>query len=61
MDIFTELFEHQRELRVLICRPCTIAIPPAQIVTYIKSRHPNVPASRRKDVADAAHTLPDLA
>lgn len=61
MDIFTELFEHQRELRVLICRPCTIAIPPAQIVTHIKSRHPNVPASRRKDVADAAHTLPDLA
>jgi hypothetical protein len=61
MDIFTELFEHQRELQVLICRPCTTTIPPTQIVTHLKSRHPKVPVSLRKDVAAIAHTLPDLA
>lgn len=61
MDIFTELFEHQRELRVIICRPCAVAIPPAQIVTHLKTRHPKVPVVLRKDVAAIARTLPDLA
>jgi hypothetical protein len=61
MDIFTELFEHQRELRVIICRPCAIAIPPAQIVSHLKARYLKVLVSLRKDVAAIAHTLPDLA
>jgi hypothetical protein len=61
MDVFTELFEHQRELQVLICRPCTTAIPPTQIVAHLKLRHPKVPISVRKDVAAIAHTLPNLA
>ena len=61
MDIFTELFEHQRALRVVICRPCAIAIPPAQITTHLKTSHPKVPTGLRKDVAASAHTLSDLA
>jgi hypothetical protein len=61
MDLFTELFEHQRELQVIICRTCTIAIPPSQICTHLKSHHSKIPASRRHDVADAAHTVSDLA
>jgi hypothetical protein len=52
MDIFTELFEYQRELRVTICRRCTIAIPPSQIIGT---------TNRRQDVANAALTLPDIA
>lgn len=61
MDIFTELFEHQRELHVIICRPCAIGIPPAQIVTHLRTRHTKVPVALRKDIAAIAHTLPNLA
>jgi hypothetical protein len=38
-----------------------IAIPPSQICTHLKSHHSKIPASRRHDVADAAHTVSDLA
>ena len=61
MDVFTELFKHQRELHVIICQPCTIAIPPAQIAAHLKTRHPKVPVSVRKEVAAIVHTLPNLA
>jgi hypothetical protein len=61
MDIFTELFEHQRELQVIICKPCAIAIPPAQIITHLRTRHTKVLVALRKDVAAVVHTLPNLA
>lgn len=61
MDVFTELFEHQRALRVIICKPCAIAIPPAQIATHLRTSHPKVPAALRKNVAANAHALSPLA
>ena len=61
MDLFTELFEHQRELHVIICRPCATAIPPAQIVTHLRTRHTKVPVALRNDIAAIVHTLPTLA
>jgi len=61
MDAFAQLFEHLAELRIIICRPCVIAVPPAQIVTHLKERHPKVSVAKRKDVAATAHALPDLA
>lgn len=61
MDTFTQLFEHVPEVRIIICRPCAISIPPAQIVTHLKEHHPKVSVAKRKDTASFAHTLPDLA
>jgi hypothetical protein len=61
MDIFTQLFQHYPDIRVIVCRPCAIATPPTQIVRHLKERHPKVPVGDRTDVAAAAHTLSDLA
>lgn len=61
IDVFTELFVHQHELHVIICQPCSIAIPPAQIAAHLKTRHPKVLVSLRKDIAAIVRTLPNLA
>lgn len=61
MDTFVQLFEHVPELRIIVCRPCAVAIPPAHITRHLKERHPKVPLAERKDVAAAALTLPNLA
>lgn len=61
MDRFAQLFEHLSELRIVVCRPCAVAVPPAHIARHLKERHPKVPPAERKDVAAVAHTLHDLA
>jgi superfamily II DNA helicase RecQ len=61
METFALLVEHLPKLQIIICRPCAVAVPPAQLVTHIKERHPKVSVAERKDVAAIAHALPDLA
>jgi hypothetical protein len=61
METFTQLFEHLADVRVLLCRPCTIAIPPAQIITHLKQHHRKVAVATRKDVAAVIRELPNLA
>jgi hypothetical protein len=59
--MFTQLFEHLLDVRVLLCRLCAVAIPPAQVVTHLKARHPKISVARRKDVAAIVQELPNLA
>ncbi|KAK1914349.1 hypothetical protein P3342_007595 [Pyrenophora teres f. teres] len=61
MELFAQLFEHLPELHVIVCQPCATAIPPAQVVTHLKERHPKVAVATRKSLAAIVHALPDLA
>ena len=61
MDLFVQLFEHLPELHVIICQPCATAIPPAQVSTHLKERHPKVAVATRKSLAAIVYALPDLA
>jgi superfamily II DNA helicase RecQ len=61
MDTFAQLFEHLPEIRVIVCKPCTIAIPPTQIVGHLARHHPKVLAAKRSGFAAYARTLPNLA
>jgi hypothetical protein len=61
MDLFSELFVHERDLRLLICKSCATGIPPAQVSTHLKSRHPSVSVAARKDITAILTKLSDLA
>jgi hypothetical protein len=61
MDTLQDLFEHNRQLRIIVCKSCSIAIPPRHIAAHLRAHHPKTPVEVQLKIAEATHTLPNLA
>jgi hypothetical protein len=56
MDTLQDLFEHNRQLRIIVCKSCSIAIPPRHIAAHLRAHHPKTPVEVRLKIAEATHT-----
>lgn len=61
MERFGELFQHIPRLRVIVCKQCATAIPPAQITTHLRVEHPSVPVAVRKQIVEFVNSLLSVA
>ena len=61
MADFEGLFRHLPEHHVVICKKCRFAPILNQIRRHLKDHHPQIPVKRRREVALAVQSVPDVA
>jgi len=55
-----EPFVHLPTLRVVVCKLCQFAIVTDEAVAHLRVQHPEIAASKRKDIAAAVQRVPSI-